>query len=405
MEETVLFLFPPLVLAPRLFPASRSTPPRISGEVAPPNSSSMSHPSSSNSASSPRSRRGASLRLDQRVLDRFGPVIGPSGLAVYVALARQVSSQGHCTVSFFELSRKLGSSRRQVLQALAKLEALRLIEVERRPGYKNRYHLRPFSTVLSTSPQPHPSRDGEESPNGTPPVPRRDGRAASPDPGGVPLRNGSRPTTAPPGENGASGKKENTAASSPPIPPSGEAKNKNNNNPPPGKGGAGENPAPEELLAQLTAVGVQEPKARWLVAHRPATVIQAQLRFLPHRRNMRDPAAALVRSIQEDWEEPEGHRLQQKRSREQERNRQEAQQRLRNGEKAQAQREAWERRKATLPLAQRQELQRQAEATVRRKLTQIWPADKPLPQAFVEAEMRALLPPESSDPPPPPPTA
>ena len=36
VEETVLLMFPPLVLAPRLFPASHSTPPRRSGEAAPP---------------------------------------------------------------------------------------------------------------------------------------------------------------------------------------------------------------------------------------------------------------------------------------------------------------------------------------------------------------------------------
>jgi hypothetical protein len=157
------------------------------------------------------------------------------------------------------------------------------------------------------------------------------------------------------------------------------------------EGGLGETTASAELLAQLTGHGVNEPKARWLVEHHRPEVIATQLAYLPHRRNMRDPAAALVRSIQENWEEPEGHRLHRKRAQEQEQYRREERQRIRTGQTAQAEKEAWERRKAALPPEQLAILQGQAEATVRRKLAQVWPADKPLPQTFVEAEFRSLV--------------
>ena len=387
VEETVLLMFPPLVLAPRLFPASRSTPPRISGEAAPLNTSTMSHPSPSHPSSSSRSRRGVSLRLDQRILDRFGPVIGPSGLAVYVALARQASSQGPCTVSFFELSRKLGSSRRQVLQALAKLESLGLIRTERRPGYTNRYHLRPLSTTLSNFPQPVPERNGEPSHSASPPVSPRDEEKVSPTPRGVPPRDGSSVPTAPPPDRGEPETGENSTPVPSPTPPLAAENIKR----PKGEGGPGETLASTDLLARLTSLGVNEGMARWLVAHHRPEEIETQLRYLPFRRNVRDPAAALVRSIQENWEEPEGYRHQQSRLQEQKQSHQEAQQRLRNGEAIRAERETWERRKASLPPKQLTELQRQAEANVRRKLTKVWPTDKKLPQAFVEAELRTLL--------------
>jgi len=328
------------------------------------------------------------LRLDRRVLDRFGPVLGPTGLAVYLALARLAQSDGHCTVSLFEVAHRLGTSRKQILRAVAQLEALRLLRVERSLGYKNRYHLTPFSPAFSTFPQPVSPRNGEPFPEETPPGPLRDGEASPLPPRGMPVRDGSRPPTAPASAGAESETGENVPLPDAPLPPARREELINKN---PGKGGAGENPPAAELLRRLTAQGVQEERARWLVAHHPPADILTQLRYLPYRRNMRDPAAALVRSIREGWAEPEGFRQQPQREREQAQYHQEAQQRAHNEATVQAQRQAWERQKAALPPDQLAALRRQAEATVRRKLRNVWPADKPAPQAFVTAELKNLV--------------
>ena len=74
-------------------------------------------------------RRAKWFRIDNAALDIYGSDLGPSGLAVYMALARHVNGDGVCYPSVATLSRMTGASKRTVQYQLRRLETLGLLRV------------------------------------------------------------------------------------------------------------------------------------------------------------------------------------------------------------------------------------------------------------------------------------
>lgn len=99
-----------------------------------------------------RDRRPGYLRVDNDLYDRFGAVLGPYGLAVYLALCRYVNQDSECWPSYATIARGTGMSRRKVIYEVAKLEALGVIQVERRVEANK--HVSNVFVLLDTS-APH----------------------------------------------------------------------------------------------------------------------------------------------------------------------------------------------------------------------------------------------------------
>jgi len=76
------------------------------------------------------------------LLDIYGPIIGVYGIAVYMALARRADNTSQKTwPGLRSMAKTLGTGRRQVREAIEKLEAAGVITVERRPRQTHRYTL------------------------------------------------------------------------------------------------------------------------------------------------------------------------------------------------------------------------------------------------------------------------
>lgn len=84
-----------------------------------------------------RDRRPGYLRVDNDVYDRFGPQLGPYGLAVYVALCRYANQDSECWPSYSTIARGTGMSKRKVIYEIQKLERLQIIAVERNQHTSN----------------------------------------------------------------------------------------------------------------------------------------------------------------------------------------------------------------------------------------------------------------------------
>jgi len=99
-----------------------------------------------------RDRRPGFLRVDNDLYDRFGSVLGPYGLAVYMALCRYVNQDSECWPSYATIARGTGMSRRKVVYEVAKLESLNIIGVERNQNTSNVFVL--LDTSASHAPPP-----------------------------------------------------------------------------------------------------------------------------------------------------------------------------------------------------------------------------------------------------------
>lgn len=90
--------------------------------------------------------------LDNELVDRAGPVIGPTAGAVYSSLARHAANSSQsCYPSLKTLGREWGLSHPTVIKAVKTLEKYRMIQVERHPQaarlhLANVYTLTPPST-------------------------------------------------------------------------------------------------------------------------------------------------------------------------------------------------------------------------------------------------------------------
>ncbi|HTE20973.1 MAG TPA: hypothetical protein VK689_21620 [Armatimonadota bacterium] len=69
--------------------------------------------------------------------------------------------------------------------------------------------------------------------------------------------------------------------------------------------GSGEEPvaSPPGLVSELAAIGLDPGQIDWLTEHYRPERIRRQLDWLP-RRGARNPAAMLIRAVEQDWEPP-----------------------------------------------------------------------------------------------------
>jgi DNA-binding transcriptional ArsR family regulator len=99
-------------------------------------------------------RDGSWFWVHDRILDEFGPVLGPYGLSVYAALARFADRGQMAHPAQVTIAERVGISRAQVSRELAKLEALGLVRRERRDRYHCLYAiLRPPEGAVDSSHQ------------------------------------------------------------------------------------------------------------------------------------------------------------------------------------------------------------------------------------------------------------
>lgn len=102
-----------------------------------------------------RDRRPGFLRVDNDVYDRFGAQLGAYGLAAYVALCRYANQDSECWPSYATIAKGTGMSKRQVMREVAKLEALKIIAVERNQHTSNVFILLDTSDTQSLPPVTH----------------------------------------------------------------------------------------------------------------------------------------------------------------------------------------------------------------------------------------------------------
>lgn len=86
--------------------------------------------------------------VDNEIIEVHGPVIGPFGIAVYVALAVHAGQRGTCDRSITDLAHEVKASPRKVRDTIGMLAVAGLIEIEHRPTGAGRNHLPNVYTLL-----------------------------------------------------------------------------------------------------------------------------------------------------------------------------------------------------------------------------------------------------------------
>ena len=77
---------------------------------------------------------------DNEIIEVYGAMIGPYGLAVYGALAMHAGQRGTCDPSIAAIAREIGASPRKVRSTIGELAAAGVISVEHRPTGKGKNH-------------------------------------------------------------------------------------------------------------------------------------------------------------------------------------------------------------------------------------------------------------------------
>lgn len=118
-------------------------------------------------------RRPPFFWIENAVIDTFGPVLGPSALAVYTALVRRGNARGLTVMSVSTIAANCGMGVTAVRTALERLERLDLIEVYTRFGDKGQRLASEFviadlpsSVRADWETRSRPSRDLCEDPDG-----------------------------------------------------------------------------------------------------------------------------------------------------------------------------------------------------------------------------------------------
>lgn len=115
-----------------------------------------------------RDRRPGYLKVYNDLFDRFGPTLGPYGLAAYMALCRHADNEtSECFPSYGTIARETGMSRRKAIYEVQRMEQLGIIEVERN------HHTSNVFILLDTSAQPAPLPGAPHAPPSAQPAPKQ----------------------------------------------------------------------------------------------------------------------------------------------------------------------------------------------------------------------------------------
>lgn len=115
-----------------------------------------------------RDRRPGYLRVYNDLFDRFGPTLGPYGLATYMALCRHADNEtSECFPSYGTIARETGMSRRKAIYEIQRMEQLGIIAVERN------HHTSNVFILLDTSAQPAPLPSAHNAPPSAQPAPKQ----------------------------------------------------------------------------------------------------------------------------------------------------------------------------------------------------------------------------------------
>lgn len=116
-----------------------------------------------------RDRRPGYLRVYNDLFDKFGAVLGPYGLAVYMALCRHADQDDECWPAYGTIARETGMSRRKAIYEIQKMEQLHIIEVERNHHTSNVFALLDTSALHAPLPgAPHAPHSARHAPKQDP---------------------------------------------------------------------------------------------------------------------------------------------------------------------------------------------------------------------------------------------
>jgi len=100
----------------------------------------------------PRPITGCWLKIDHAIMDYYGRLIGPYGVAVYAALARFADFNTRtCHPSYETVSDMLQMSRRHVIRVVQRLAKVGLISIKKPPRGRG---LRRVANVYTLNPVP-----------------------------------------------------------------------------------------------------------------------------------------------------------------------------------------------------------------------------------------------------------
>lgn len=117
-----------------------------------------------------RDRRPGYLKVYNDLFDKFGPTLGPYGLAAYMALCRHADNEtSECFPSYATIARETGMSRRKAIYEIQKMEQLGIIEVERNHHTSNVFVLLDTSALHAPLPSAsHAPADAQPAPEQSP---------------------------------------------------------------------------------------------------------------------------------------------------------------------------------------------------------------------------------------------
>lgn len=262
-------------------------------------------------------RRHPFFMVDNEIIETYAARLGPYACVIYFALVKYAGRDESCYPTVSTLQKKTGFSKNSVLKAIKTLEENKLISVEKRVD-GNGSHL---SNVYILLPLPcHDEQNWGGSPQ-EPPIPQKHGGSSLRERGAVRHEN----------EGGSPEGREVVHSANPTYIESNKDSNTNTTttkpapkfceileadvvvfNPdsipeipespqsPPGDS----EEASQGIVTALIEKGITPAKAQVLTRNHDPALIQKQINALPHRKAT-DPAATLIRSIEQDWSVPQ----------------------------------------------------------------------------------------------------
>ncbi len=124
-------------------------------------------------------RRPGWFWMDDDIIDRYGRILGTTGIAVYAYLARRADPNGVSFPSYSTIARDLAISRKTAIIYIKKLQDLGLLVVQRRNGRRRSSNIYQLVNIRGRAPLP-------AAPAVSPP-PDEQGAEAEPEPISLPL--------------------------------------------------------------------------------------------------------------------------------------------------------------------------------------------------------------------------